>query len=356
MNDGSGKILWSWHIWKTHFDLAGMPTQTYVTNPRAMNTSLFKSVSRRSLVMMDRNLGAADNTPSNTDAVVKTFGLFYQYGHKDPFPHTEKRERSGGSSKMIDIFGKNGLLLDHATLMDINTYNVLNSSIATDAKSLILYSIQNPLAYIRRDDNDASVNPSGQAKISGNWIYGAHPGTQALRASNQLWGYDFDDYSSPLALNSKFTGKTIYDPCPAGWCIAPQDAWINFTTNTPAQWNSYNLSAEGQVLYFNCVPDDKHSWEDGVGKGFMLAKVFGRRFYINGTSGETAFYPAAGCRFGKDGVVSGVGFGCYSWSTSYSATSEGGGYFLSTVLFLHPLGATARSYAIAVHYVKEASL
>lgn len=34
----------------------------------------------------------------------------------------------------------------------------------------------------------------------------------------------------PLGLDSKFIGKTIYDPCPYGWCLPPQDTWTNFTT------------------------------------------------------------------------------------------------------------------------------
>lgn len=42
VKDGSGNILWSWHIWKTHFNLAEIPTQTYQTNPRGgMNGTIY---------------------------------------------------------------------------------------------------------------------------------------------------------------------------------------------------------------------------------------------------------------------------------------------------------------------------
>lgn len=45
VKDGSGNILWSWHIWKTHFNLAEIPTQTYQTNPRGgMNGTIYADV------------------------------------------------------------------------------------------------------------------------------------------------------------------------------------------------------------------------------------------------------------------------------------------------------------------------
>ena len=59
-----------------------------------MSTTIYaNTLSSRDLIMMDRNLGAADNTPSNTDNVAKTFGLYYQFGRKDPsLLNHEKKE------------------------------------------------------------------------------------------------------------------------------------------------------------------------------------------------------------------------------------------------------------------------
>lgn len=63
VKDGSGKILWSWHLWFTDDNIEGA-AQTYPGGA----------------VFMDRNLGAlsADSSPSN-------YGLLYQWGRKDPF-------------------------------------------------------------------------------------------------------------------------------------------------------------------------------------------------------------------------------------------------------------------------------
>lgn len=56
-------ILWSWHIWCSK---EGWNDQVYANNAG---------------IMMDRNLGATSATPGDIGA----FGLFYQWGRKDPF-------------------------------------------------------------------------------------------------------------------------------------------------------------------------------------------------------------------------------------------------------------------------------
>ena len=69
MND-DGVILWSWHIWVVDLD----PSVTYNTY-------------NNGTVMMDRNLGAT-SVQSNADAGdYSAFGLYYQWGRKDPFAY-----------------------------------------------------------------------------------------------------------------------------------------------------------------------------------------------------------------------------------------------------------------------------
>lgn len=63
--DSNDNILWSWHIWLCDFD----PDQTAQRYQGA------------SLDMMDRNLGAL----SSSFEGVASYGLFYQWGRKDPF-------------------------------------------------------------------------------------------------------------------------------------------------------------------------------------------------------------------------------------------------------------------------------
>ena len=60
VKDSSGTILWSWHIWVTNY------------NPDVTN------VAYNDQTWMDRNLGATDNNGT------ASYGLFYQWGRKDP--------------------------------------------------------------------------------------------------------------------------------------------------------------------------------------------------------------------------------------------------------------------------------
>ena len=131
VKDRSGNVLWSWHIWKTHFSLAEMPTQTYKTNPRSgMNGLIYSDVlpAKRTLVMMKCDLGAASNAATNNDEVVKTFGLYYQFGRKDPFPTAKNRERRiDNNSETVDVFDRDGNKLNAATLRGEN-YQLFNKT------------------------------------------------------------------------------------------------------------------------------------------------------------------------------------------------------------------------------------
>lgn len=200
----SGTILWSWHIWVTNTNVLES-AQTYKTNPRWMDPTLFKNgLVSRTLTMMDRNLGAASNEASDANTASQSFGLYYQFGRKDPFPSGE----IGGGAECIKIYDKVGNLLPVATLKG-STYQKTAAQVPhTSVAENIAYTIMNPLTFIVYA-GDASVN----------WLYGASPANSpptTWRSSNRLWGGDLNNDMSeyPLGLDSKFNGKTIYDPCP----------------------------------------------------------------------------------------------------------------------------------------------
>jgi hypothetical protein len=167
---GSGTlntILWSWHLWVTGYN----PTTT--------------TMSYNGLTWLDRNLGAMNNG-LGADA----YGLYYQWGRKDPFP--------GSTSGSI------------ATSTTYGNYPV---TMATGPVSLAT-SIGNPNKFYTGS--------------SGNYDWLSPQRTD-------LW------YNS---------GKTIYDPCPDGWHIPLNTQFISnvaFTSNnTPSGYwdfsgNSMNL-------------------------------------------------------------------------------------------------------------------
>ncbi len=90
--------LWSWHLWITDYAPAATQNETKAGQVHTYYGNAFKSPNRYyGKVMMDRNLGATitdltTNTPisqpTTNDDAEKYFGLYYQFGRKDPFATT----------------------------------------------------------------------------------------------------------------------------------------------------------------------------------------------------------------------------------------------------------------------------
>ena len=137
VKDASGNVLWSWHIWMTDQPAE----QVYFNNAG---------------IVMDRNLGATSATPGD----VKSLGLMYQWGRKDPF--------MGSSSISSPVQAR-------------TTITWPDPKNSTSATGTVAYAVKNPTVMLK----GATTN---------RWMY---------EVDNTLWASD----------------KTIYDPCPAGWQI-----------------------------------------------------------------------------------------------------------------------------------------
>ena len=134
--DDEDKVLWSWHIWVTEADLEA-------------SAVIYEDGS----LVMDRNLGAL------TDDVldVRSFGLFYQWGRKDPF---------------VGCGDINSMSFAVTSPSDVKKYVKKGSD--TD---LLSYAVSHPQYIVEESE----------------W-----------NKDNTLWGRD----------------KTMYDPCPIGWRVA----------------------------------------------------------------------------------------------------------------------------------------
>ena len=113
--------------------------------------------------MMDRNLGATSATPGDVGAL----GLFYQWGRKDPF--------LGSSSISEAVVAASTITWPSVVASDANT-------------GTIEYSAANPTTFITC------------AETNSDWLQ--HP-------DKTLWQ----------------SSKTMYDPCPVGWCVPDGDVW-----------------------------------------------------------------------------------------------------------------------------------
>lgn len=199
--DANGNLIWSWHLWATDYD------------PEAADgTVVFNNYT-----MMTRNLGALAGSNDSTDDILASFGLFYQWGRKDPFVGPSSYQASNGSSAaMYNASGSRVTLTAEA------------SSAATGT---VEYATQHPLIYI-----------TGVSESSSDWLWSSR--------SDALWSA---------------ADKTVNDPCPYGWRVAPAAAFAGLTIAGTPEAGDF----------------DKYSWtlkKDGAESIFFGA---GRRRYDN---------------------------------------------------------------------------
>lgn len=167
--DAAGTCIWSWHIWAVNYDPLST-ARTYSTGA----------------VFMDRNLGA--ETTSAYD--VKTKGLYYQWGRKDPFiyPASNKKTDNDEPAAVISLEG-----------YELKAYGYNTSGISPEDFYTIRWSIEHPTVMMVGNPNASS------------WQTPLNP---------NLWG-NYTDGTNASTINR----KTIYDPCPPGWRVPHTGAW-----------------------------------------------------------------------------------------------------------------------------------
>lgn len=145
IEDSYGNILWSWHIWVTDYD----PSKGNYRQDE------------KGTVMMDRNLGALSAEPGDPLA----FGLFYQWGRKDPFPGPA----AAGSAKESRSTGR------WPKPVEADSYS-----------GTLEYVRYNPMVFLLWSNDNCD------------WLFTGTP-----TADNSRWGSE----------------KGKYDPCPEGWRV-----------------------------------------------------------------------------------------------------------------------------------------
>lgn len=176
-----GDYLWSWHIWVSDYN---GELQDY------SGTNGFK--------MMDRNLGAKNNTKGDIGAL----GLLYQWGRKDPFV--------GASA----TFFPEGSEITYAT----TTHN-WPSPVSFNVGGTMNYAVQHPTVFITSEDAGIA-NP-----MKSDWMQ---------TPDSYLWS------------NST---KTIYDPCPKGYKVASRRSWESLNADNFVFDNINNGRSYGDVWY-----------------------------------------------------------------------------------------------------------
>lgn len=247
--DDDDNILWSWHIWCTDLDLT------------------VDAVEFGGMTVMNRNLGAFDTSDASAEEALASYGLLYQWGRKDPF-----------------VSGKEWDSTTQYPMYDAKDKYVEFSAEETSATiGKIEYATANPTVFIK-----------GTKDSDFDWLFAAR--------NNTLWG---NAYTGTSGVTAEKGTKSIYDPCPAGWMVAPPKTWASFTEDG---------ETASDPDKFNVEKGYEYGWTFTAGEGGIYFPAAGRRGFTSGNISNVIKDEFS------DPEVQGDPVGFY-WSNSNSASN-----------------------------------
>jgi uncharacterized protein (TIGR02145 family) len=210
--DSKGEIVWSWHIWVVSKDVCG-EYDTYANGRKFMQV----------------NLGAFDNSNGANDnaKIHASYGLYYQWGRKDPFLRPKAYNCADGS--------------DETVFNASNSAEYVKTEETSETVGTIEYAVKHPTTMII---NPACVGEKGDG--IGDWLH---------NPNSNLWS------------NAK---KSVYDPCPYGWRVPAK-----------TDFDVLSLTAEEDGMDID-VARKRFGWSlsDGQNSYFYLGGGF--RSYFDG--------------------------------------------------------------------------
>ncbi len=203
--DASDNIIWSWHVWVTD------------TDPTTEGTVTIDNIE-----FMGRNLGAFTNINTTQDYIHSSYGLYYQWGRKDPFIYPDSYNASGAVDTLL--FNEDGTYVPHS----ITEY--------TSVVANLFYTTRCPSNFIAN---------------KADWLN---------TPNDNLWSS---------------SEKSIYDPSPYGWRVAKSSeyatlSWDKTSETTWGDATNINNERYGAMIKGN----------DGNSDLFMAV---GRKTYLTGT-------------------------------------------------------------------------
>ena len=262
--DADGNIVWSWHIWVTTETFADATLTTVTTGTGTLGTDyqVYK--------VTPVNLGWVPTDGNGK----KGYAPYYQWGRKDAFIPSD-------GATFTEPFANH-------TVYDISNTAVAGLTYEGSTTPTIADNIKNPTTHYYNSTTQGPCNTT---------YY-------------NMW----DAQQTNTGDIKTATKKTVYDPCPAGFCVPTG--------------NLYH--------YMNGV---SFVWDD-TNKGRNLTSV-----------APNVFFPASGWRESNDGLFRLVGSHGYCWSASASSSNNGHGLgFKSDNL---PWGQWKRADGFSVRAVAE---
>ena len=295
-SDDESIVYWSWHLWFTDYVPISTDGSTINGQIHQYISDAFQSGIYVGKHMMDRNLGAtitgvsgAINQPTTTTEAVKYYGLFYQFGRKDPFVGSSNGTNGTSFVRRNDA---NGTAITFKIVGD-------GSTVATESK--VAYTVSNPLEFLIAD---------------GNWT----------TEDTGLWGEDGT--------------KSVFDPCPPGWRVpiggadAKNNPWAGFSNGTTSSTQSGNTYA-------------KFTWQSAISNQLGTAG----RLYDNTTKAwypASGYLNSSSGLLSNVGTI-----GCYWSAMPYSQSKKQGLDLYVNISTVNPSNGSNRVNGFPVRCVQE---
>ena len=221
--DEAGAILWSWHIWITD-----MPAVIDFQN----NAIPQSGGQTDGYYCMDRNLGA---TSADRADGFETFGLYYQWGRKDPFIGDRSEERArdtqnGGWMNVAEPFANSSSLTVCNPAYSEAKWTMSNTTVENGS---IAYATAHPMTFLNGDPNASKAD----------WL--KKDNFESSEWSNLI-------YDADKSLWRPFQ-KSNYDPCPVGYQVPRKAMWVSLVSTNCVftQYEGFvHTAADGQSVWF----------------------------------------------------------------------------------------------------------
>ena len=192
--------------------------------------------------MMDRNLGALSQTERHGPGT-----LYYQLGRKDPFMYASSM--NGAPTKGVTVYNR----YNDALEFPFKTKAQLES--ANSQNDLVRYSIYHPDTYLL---------------VPGDWTWGDVGDYSSLK---YCCAANWCDPKLTSGKTPNLNAKSIFDPCPAGWRVAPKSSMTNPAGTVTQIVNNISVRTlpNGAVIYLpysgdwaNGGPSNTYVYQNGI--------------------------------------------------------------------------------------------
>ena len=291
--DAADEVLWSWNIWA-------------VENYSAENSMSYVN----GYIFMDRNLGAIRGleamNESNDRSAAWAAGNYYQWGRKDPFPAPAELNTKNLDSDMkwgLPTFTPVSRLQQDWSSewwgsSDIMFGKVLASNVYPIGKHVgagfsiedaVAAGVRIPYKWVTSGPN-GSTDEDNVYRTDGSytWMMNASLGSEYVTDWHWLWG-------GPTISENQ---KSIHDPCPAGWKVAPPQA-LNMALSGNRVEKPHGVYYSDYNLYFPYAGQRQSSFG-----GSQISGLDGTDLFIS-CSGFTSSDRVHPYRGTKGGITTG---------------------------------------------------